>query len=604
MRLRSRLLLVAGLAGTAAGLAAVLAPAPARTVAADAPKAADAGAPAAAKGDHYMFGNGPDRNFANLDPVELSAEFPASPDDPQVHVLGNRVKWKATLGSRAYGGPIIAGGHVYCGTNNENPRNKRDRGKPTDDNPDGPPLDKSVLMCFDEKTGNFLWQMVHDKLESGIVNDWGHEGLCSSPVVLGNRLYYCSNRCEVVCLDANGFLDGQNDGFQREKYHDKTDGDVVWSYSMIDQLKVFPHNMTDCSPVVVGDLVFVVTANGVDEGHINIPFPEAPSFICLSKQSGKLIWKSNLPGRNIMHGQWSNPAYGVIGGKPQVIFPGGDGYLYGLEPETGKMIWKFDANPKDAKYELGGKGTKSDFIGSPVIYKGKVYIGTGQDPEHLEGVGHFWCIDPAGKEGDISPTLVTDATKNPPETKPNPNSGAVWQYGGNETRPYAKRDYVFSRTMSTACIVDDVVYMAELAGYVQCLDANTGKKFWQWDTKSNIWGSCYFVGGKVLVANEDGDLYIFKHEKTPQVLDEVAAGSAAAVEAEKKAKAAGKADADVRKAARDAYDEAVAKVREQVQSKYLLQKVEVGTPIRSTPAVANGTLFVMTENTIYAVNPK
>ena len=70
--------------------------------------------------------------------------------------------------------------------------------------------------------------------------------------------------------------------------------------------------------------------------------------------------------------------------------------------------------------------------------------------------------------------------------------------------------------MSTACIVDDVVYMAELAGYVQCLDAKTGKKYWQWDTKSNIWGSCYYVDGKVLVANEDGDLYIFKHEKAPR----------------------------------------------------------------------------------------
>jgi outer membrane protein assembly factor BamB len=603
MKLPSRLLVVAGLTAGAVGLVAGLQPTPPRVTAGDDPKAGATPA-APANGDHVMFGNTPDRNFVNLRPVTLSAEFPKDPDDDKVHKLGNRVKWKAQLGSRAYGGPIVAGGHVYCGTNNENPRNKRDRGKPTDDNPEGPPLDKGVLMCFDEKNGDFLWQMVHDKLESGQVHDWPREGLCSSPVVDGNRLYYCSNRCEVVCLDASGFLDGKNDGFQKEKYQDKTDGDVVWTYSMMDQLNVFPHNMTDCSPLIVGDLLFVITANGVDENHINIPAPEAPSFICLSKRSGKLIWKSNLPGRNIMHGQWSNPSYGLIGGKPQVLFPGGDGWLYGLEPETGKVIWKFDANPKDATYELGGKGTKSDFIGSPVIHKGKVYIGTGQDPEHLEGVGQFWCIDPAGKEGDISPVLVTDATKSPPETKPNPNSGAVWHYGGNETRPYAKRDYVFSRTMSTACIVDDVVYMAELAGYVQCLDANTGKKFWQWDTKSNIWGSCYYVDGKVLVANEDGDMYIFKHDKTPQVIDEVAVGSAAAVEAEKKAKADKKADADVRKAARDAYDEAVAKVREQVQSKYLLQKVEVGTPIRSTPVVANGILFVMTENALYAVNPK
>ena len=186
----------------------------------------------------------------------------------------------------------------------------------------------------------------------------------------------------------------------------------------------------------------------------------------------------------------------------------------------------------------------------------------------------------------------------------NPNSGMVWQYGGNETRPFAKRDYVFSRTMSTPCIIDDVVYMGELAGYVQALDANTGKKFWQWDTKSNIWGSCYYVDGKVLAANEDGDLFVFKHDKQPEVLDEIAVGSAAAVEAEKKAKAAGKDEADVRKAARDAYDEAKAAVREKVKGKYLLQQVEVGSPIRSTPVVANGVLYIMTENTLYAVNPK
>src|SRR6185295_11776803 len=130
--------------------------------------------------------------------------------------------------------------------------------------------------------------------------------------------------------------------------------------------------------------------------------------------------------------------------------------------------------------------------------------------------------------------------------------------------------------MSTACIVDDVLYIAELAGYVQCLDARTGKKFWQLDTKSTIWGSCYYVDGKVLLANEDGDLYFFKHDKNPEVLDEIAVGSAAAVEAEKKAKTAGKDDSDVRKAARDAYDEAVAGVREKVKAKYLLQQVEVG----------------------------
>ena len=80
--------------------------------------------------------------------------------------------------------------------------------KPTDDAEEGLPIDKSVLMCFDEKTGEFLWQMVHDKLEAGQVNDWPREGMCSTPTVEGGRAYYVSNRCEVVCLDLNGLVAG------------------------------------------------------------------------------------------------------------------------------------------------------------------------------------------------------------------------------------------------------------------------------------------------------------------------------------------------------------------------------------------------------------
>lgn len=564
--------------------------------------AEEAKAAPANPGDHTMFGGTPGRNFVNTHEKGISHEFPKSEEDPKAKVLGNRVKWKETLGSRAYGGPIVAGGKVFVGTNNENPRNKRDRGKATDDNPDGAPADKGIVMCFEEKTGKFLWQMVHDKMESGQVNDWPREGVCSTPIVEGDRIYYTSNRCEIVCLDVNGMANG-NQGFDKEKYAAPSDGDVIWSFDMYKELKVFPHNMTDCSPLIVGDLLIVVTANGVDENHLNIPFPDAPSFVCVNKKTGKLVWKSALPGKAIMHGQWANPTYAVIKGKGQVVLPGGDGWIYAVEPETGNLIWKFDANPKDSKYELGGKGTRSDFIGTPVVYKDRIYIGTGQDPEHFEGIGHFWCIDPS-KQGDISPDVVVDEKKDPPVTKPNPNTGVIWHYGGDEKQPFAKRDYVFGRTMSSACIIDDVLYISELAGYLHCVDANTGKKFWQYDTKSAIWGSAYYVDGKIILANEDGDIYFFKHEAKHEVLDEVAEGSKAGVEGEKKAKADGKDEAAARKAGRDAHDAAATATREKVKAKYFLQKVEVGEAIRSTPIVSNGIFWVMSEKTLFAVNPK
>ena len=58
-------------------------------------------------------------------------------------------------------------------------------------------------MAFDEKTGKFLWQQYYPKLPAGRVNDWPGEGLCSTAYAEPGRLWYCTNRCEVVCLDVS-----------------------------------------------------------------------------------------------------------------------------------------------------------------------------------------------------------------------------------------------------------------------------------------------------------------------------------------------------------------------------------------------------------------
>src|SRR5262249_19283652 len=152
------------------------------------------------------------------------------------------------------------------------------------------------------------------------VQDWPEEGICSTSIVEGKRIYYVSNRCEVVCADTEGFLDGTNDGVQDEKYKGPTDADIIWHLDMIKTLSAFPHNLATCSPLIVGDTIFVVTSNGVDEDHINIPNPEAASFLALNKKTGEVLWKDNSPGEKIMHGQWSNPVYAEVNGTPQVIF--------------------------------------------------------------------------------------------------------------------------------------------------------------------------------------------------------------------------------------------------------------------------------------------
>lgn len=564
-------------------------------------------APVATNGgpsDHTMFGGTPSRNMVNhKDKFEKFPKEGPMWDEPETVKKWEAewVLWKASLGSRAYGGPTIAGGKIFCGTNNEQPRNPRDTKK----TPKGEveKIDKGILMCFDEKTGKFLWQAVHDKLPNGNVTDWPKEGLCATPTVEGDRVYYISNRCTVVCADVNGFANG-NQGYQKERYQDPTDVDIIWEYDLIAEQDVFPHNMSAGCPLIIGDILYTVTANGVDESHINLPSPSAPSFVALDKKTGKLLWKSNLPGKNVMHGQWSNPSYAEIDGVRQILFPGGDGWLYSFVPETGELIWKFDGNPKWTKYELGGTGDRSDYIGMPVVYDNKIYIGVGQDPEHSTGIANFFCIAPnKNSKGDISKSLETREKVKGEDgkeedkigEKPNPNSCEAWRYGWGDKsdwtpngwgdkRKWAPRDFKFGRTMSTACIVDGILYISELAGHLHCLDAKTGEMFWQYDTKASIWGSPLFVDGKILLACESGEVWIFKHEKQPKKID----GISAAV------------NAPDMKAARKIQKDKKA----ETEKEYLLAKIEFSAPIRSTPIIANGVLYVMTENTLFALKTK
>src|SRR5262249_43165361 len=240
-----------------------------------------------------VWGGTVQRNLVNLVEKNMPTDWDVSND--------KNILWSEFLGSKAYGGPIFSGGKIFIGTNNNRPRDKDVKG------------DKGIIMCLRESDGKFQWQIVHDKLAGGRVNDWPEEGICSGPVVEGDRFYYVSNRSEVICASMQ-------------------DGKPHWKLDMMKDLGTFTHNLSTCSPLIVGDVLYLITSNGVDEDHLRVPSPNAPSFLALNKKDGKVLWSSNLPGKNILHGQWSNPVYAEVNGQPQIIFPGGDGYIYSFDP--------------------------------------------------------------------------------------------------------------------------------------------------------------------------------------------------------------------------------------------------------------------------------
>ncbi len=562
------------------------------------------------------------------------------------------IKWVARLGSQSYGNPVIANGHVYVGSNNGAGYLKR--------YPDQ--VDLGVLLCFSEADGKFLWQHSNEKLPTGRVHDWPMQGVCATPLVEGKRLWYVTNRGEVVCLDTEGFYDGVDNGpvqnelgrlveymknedptkdkvaplvkdleagkipdamradfakaglplpddaklaagkgggytitFAGKKgpreaqlrmegpklvaykvigIEDTDEADVIWRLNMMKQLGTSQHNMASCSVTAAGDLLFVNTSNGVDEGHINLPAPSAPSFVCLDKNTGKVIWTDNSPGTNVLHGQWSSPAYAVLGGVPQVLFGGGDGWLYSFEaagtPEgKSKPLWKFDCNPKESKYVLGGRSDRNHIIGTPVIWNGLVFIGVGEDPEHGEGAGHFYCIDPT-KRGDVSPDLAFNRKdlKTPLPTRrnqaviaadgdvtqPNPNSAAKWHYAWYDENGNGKPDFeeTMHRTCGTAVIKDDLLFIADFSGLFHCLDAKTAKVHWTYDMLAASWASPLIVDGKVYIGDEDGDICVF--ELSPE--------------------------------------------------QKLLSEINMGSSVYSTPVVANNVLFIANKDHVFAIEKK
>ncbi len=366
------------------------------------------------------------------------------------------------MGTETYAGPVAAGGRVFIGTNNGNPRDPKVEG------------DQGVLMAFSADDGAFLWQRTHAKLASGRINDWPLQGVCTTPTVEGDHVYYVSSRGELQAVEA-------------EK------GTTVWSLDMIKTLGVFPHHMSVSSPLVVGDQLFVHTSHGVGEDG-KVPNADAPSFLAVDKKTGKVQWHDASPGAKILDGQWSSPSYSDHADTKQVIFPGGDGWVYAFNLD-GTPRWRFDAN-SFRTLEGASEAPPENLIAPAVVSDGTVFIGVGHDPEMGAGQGHLWALDPSGTD-DVTESAVR------------------WSY----------RDKGLAGTLGAVAVTNGRVYLTDLNGFLHCLDAATGELLWKHDTFATVWAPPLVADGKVYVVDEDGDVAILAEGTEEKLLAEVNLGN-------------------------------------------------------------------------------
>ena len=138
-----------------------------------------------------MWGGTPDRNMVS--------NMKGLPTEWDVKTKKN-VKWVAELGSQSYGNPVVAGGMVFVGTNNEALRDPKQPG------------DRGVLMAFREADGEFLWQHTHEKLAPGRANDWPYQGVASSPLGRGHAALLRHQPRRRLVPRHQGLPRRQNDG--------------------------------------------------------------------------------------------------------------------------------------------------------------------------------------------------------------------------------------------------------------------------------------------------------------------------------------------------------------------------------------------------------
>jgi len=384
--------------------------------------------------------------------------------------------WELKLGVHQYSIPTIDRGRIYLATDD---RAVQQAGfKPTGG---------GVLMCVEQATGKLIWELPSPRYMEGVTPPYHFDqwkcGICSKPQVDGEQVFVVGNRGEVLCVDRNN-------------------GSVVWRYDFIKELGVVPHDVCGSTLLMVGDLVFACTSNGLDDRHDKVPAPQAPTLVVLDKKTGRLVARDGERiGERLFHCNWSSPIAGQVNGRTRVFFGGGDGILYAFEfPSASregvqvlKKAWSYDCNPPGYRMRDGVPLPYStdrkrlpdgpcEIIGSPLFWNGRVYVAIGQSPLYGDGQGCLSCVDAATGMKVWDSTLV-------------------------------------QRSLATPAIADGLLYIVDTPGNAHCFDAVNGERCWVHPLGYQTWCASPFVAdGKVYVSTESGVLWTLKAARTLEVL--------------------------------------------------------------------------------------
>ncbi len=220
---------------------------------------------------------------------------------------GPETLWTVPVGI-GFGGPVVKDGKVYL----------LDRNAEVGD----------TMRCLDLSTGEKLWDFAYDA--PGAVM---FPGSRSVPIVDGNHVYSCGGFGDLYCIDINTHKPVWNKNvwtdFGGEPPSDEggfgSSGFPIWGITQ--------------NPLIYGDLLILASQA-----------PEA-GVVAYNKLTGDVVWKTP----NLGNETYVSPTVVKIDGEDHVVMitsstnpigrpnlPRTAGNVVGIEPRTGKILWKYD----------------------------------------------------------------------------------------------------------------------------------------------------------------------------------------------------------------------------------------------------------------------
>lgn len=351
---------------------------------------------------------------ANRDGILNPAIDPIA-DDPQLN-------WESPI-TGGYSGPTVANGRVYVMDRVQQPEQ----------------IER--VHCFDEKTGKAIWTHQYDAPYQGI-------GYTTGP------------RASVTVVDGQAFSIGS---MGHAFAFDAETGSILWSKSFDDEYAIssskrMPIWGIAASPLVVGEnVVFHVGGNG------------GACIVAVDRKSGSPVWTA-LEDR----AQYSAPVLMDHGGKTLIVCWTGDS-IAALEPDQGKLQWRYEFKPKNMPIGIATPLIQDDQIFITSFYDGSLMLKVNQDATGVE---------------------------------------KVWSAVG----PNEKLTKSLQSIISTPIWIGDYIYGVDSYGQLRCLETQTGKRIWEnLDAVPKArWSTIHFVkngpaeDASVWMFNERGEILLGK----------------------------------------------------------------------------------------------